>query len=69
VDEARVGTDLLGDAGEERDDVVLHLALDLGNARGVEAGARADRCKRCGGDHAAFGEHFADGESTRSQQP
>ena len=62
VDEARVGTDVLGDAGEERDHVVLHLALDLGDARGVEAGARADRCERRGGNHAAFGEHFADGE-------
>ena len=62
VDEARIGTDVLGDAGGERDHVVLHLALDLGDARDVEAGARADHCERRGGNHAALGEHLADGE-------
>ena len=62
VDEARVGTDVLGDAGGERDHVVLHLALDLGDARDVEARALADRRERRRGNHAALGEHFAGGE-------
>ena len=33
VDEARVRADELGEVGEEGDDVVLHLALDLVDAR------------------------------------
>jgi hypothetical protein len=59
VDEPRLRADVLGDVGEERDHVMADLRLDLGDARGVEAGARADRARRLGGDDAALGEHLA----------
>ena len=41
VHEARLGPDDLGEMGEKRDDVVLDLALDLVDARDVEAGIPA----------------------------
>ncbi len=33
MDEARVGADMLGEIGQEGDDVVMDLALDLVDAR------------------------------------
>jgi len=41
--EARFGSHMLGEAGEEGDHVVLDLALDLVDARDVEAAPGADR--------------------------
>ena len=41
VDEARFGADDLGEMGEEGDDVVLHLALDLVDPLDVEGRLRA----------------------------
>ena len=49
VHEARLGADELGQVSEEGDDVVLHLALDLVDARGVEDGLRAFLPDRRGG--------------------
>ena len=49
VHEARLGADDLGEMGEEGDDVVLGLALDLVDARDVELGVLAlgpDRLRR-----------------------
>ena len=61
--EARVGADDFGEMGEEGDDVVLDLALDLVDARGVE-GRRLpflpDGLRRRLRDHAEFG-HGAGG--------
>ena len=42
MDEARLRTDVLGEVGQEGDDVVLRLALDLVDARDLE-GCRAPR--------------------------
>ena len=39
MDEARLGPDALGQGAQEGDDVVLRLALDLGHARQIDAGA------------------------------
>ena len=66
VDEARVGADVLGDVGQERDHVVAHLALDLGDAR-----RRRSRRARGSSRAAPRGsrrarQHFADGESRRA---
>src|SRR2546430_1167599 len=43
MNEARLGADVLGEARQERDHVVLHLALDLVDARDVEAALLPDR--------------------------
>ena len=69
MDEARVRADVLGDAGEERDHVVLHLALDLGDARGVEAGAPADRSSAAPGITPRSASTSQTASSTRSQKP
>ena len=57
VHEARVGTDDFGEVGEEGDDVVLGLALDLVDPRHVEGGVLALGPDGFGGflrDHAEF---------------
>ncbi len=46
MDEARFGPDMLGDIGEEGDDVVPGLALDLVDARDLELAALAQRGRR-----------------------
>ena len=46
--EARFGPDMLGDAREKGDDVVLDLALDLVDARDVEAPRVAQRLRGAG---------------------
>ena len=46
MDEARLGPDMLGEVGEEGDDVVLGLALDLVDARDLELAALAHRLGR-----------------------
>ena len=56
--EARFRPDDLGQMGEEGDDVVLGLALDLLDARDVELGVLAlgpDFRRRCLGDDPEFG--------------
>ena len=56
--EARLRTDDFGEMGEEGDDVVLDLALDLVDPRGVEFRGVAllpDRLRRLFRDHAEFG--------------
>ena len=58
VHEARLGADDLGEVGEEGDDVVLDLALDLIDARDVEFGVLAlfpDRLRRVLRDDAELG--------------
>ena len=45
VDEARLGADVLGEVGEEGDDVVLGLALDLVDARDLEGAALPHRLR------------------------
>ncbi len=58
MQEARLGPDDLGDVGQEGDDVVLGLALDLVDAVGVEDGVAALLPDRLGGglgDHAELG--------------
>jgi hypothetical protein len=61
--EPRIGPDNFGEMGEEGDDVVLDLALDLVDARGIE-GRRLpflpDGLGRRFRDHAEFG-HGAGG--------
>src|SRR5690606_18938402 len=42
VHEPRLGADMLAEAGQEGDDVVLRLALDLVDARNVEAAPLPD---------------------------
>src|SRR5579885_614003 len=46
---------MLGDRGEEGDDVVLHLLLDRVDAGDVETAARPDRLDRLFGNLAEFG--------------
>ena len=56
--EARIGTDEFGEVGEEGDDVVLDLALDLVDPRDVELGVLALGLDGLGGllrDDAEFG--------------
>ena len=56
--EARLGADDFGQMGEEGDDVVLGLALDLVDPRDVEGGVLGLGPDRLGGllrDHAEFG--------------
>ncbi len=58
VHEAGLGADVLGEMGEEGDDVVLHLALDGVDARRVELGLGAlvpDDLGGLLGDEAQFG--------------
>ena len=58
VHEARLGADDLGQMGQEGDDVVLGLALDLVDPRDVEGGIPGlgpDRLGGLLGDHAEFG--------------
>ena len=62
VDPARIRSDVLRDVGQERDHIVAHLALDLGDARHVEPCTRADRSERISGDDAPLGEHLARGQ-------
>ena len=52
--EARFRADMLGEAGQERDDVVLDLALDGVDAVDVESAALADRLRRLLRDDAEF---------------
>ncbi len=52
VDEARLRPDMLGDVGEERDRLVMHLALDLADARDLELAALAQRLRHALGDDA-----------------
>ena len=57
--EARLGADDLGEVGEEGDDVVLGLALDLVDAADVEGGVlglRPDRLGGLFGDDAELGQ-------------
>ena len=56
--EARLGADDLGEMGQEGDDVVLGLALDLVDARDIEGGVLRlgpDRFRGVLRDHAEFG--------------
>jgi hypothetical protein len=58
VHEARLGADDLGEMGQEGDDVVLGLALDLVDAFDVEGrvlGLGPDRPRRLLGNHAELG--------------
>ncbi len=59
--EARRRPHVLGHVGEEGDHVVAHLALDLGDALGVEVGALADFRHRVGGYDTTRTELFTDG--------
>ena len=57
--EARLGADDFGEVGQEGDDVMLGLALDLVDARDVEGGVLALGPDGLGGvlrDHAEFGQ-------------
>ena len=49
---ARLGADMLGEVGEERDRLVMRLALDLGDARDLEGALVAHRARRALRDHA-----------------
>ena len=62
VQPAPLGPDALGDAGDEGDDVVLDLPLDLLDAGDVEAGPRLDRGEGLGGHDAALDEHLGRGD-------
>ena len=59
---ARVGADLLRERGRERDHVVAHALLDLGDARRIDRRLRADRRERRGRNQTAFRVHLADRE-------
>ena len=61
VGEAALGADVFGDAGEEGDDVVLHLALDLVDAGDVELALLAVVVGGALRDRAEFG-HRLHGE-------
>ena len=50
VDEARVGAELLLEAGEQRDHLVLHAVLDLEDAADVDAGLLPDAGQGVGRD-------------------
>ncbi len=56
------GGHFLGDGGGEGDDVVLHFALDLVNARDVEGGMLAQRARGLRGNFAGLGQRFARGQ-------
>ncbi len=62
VDVARVGPDLLGDRGQEGDDVVLDDLLDGLDPFDGEAGLGLDRPQRRSGDLAQPGPGLADGQ-------
>src|SRR5438045_4053532 len=59
MNEARLGADVLGEARQERDHVVLHLALDLVDARDVETAFVPDGLGRFLGDDALRRERVA----------
>src|SRR5438093_3241033 len=61
VDEARLLAEAVGDRAEEGIEVVVHLALVLGGAFGVIAGA-SDLLHRLDGDDTAFGPGLANGD-------
>jgi len=62
VQPAALGPDALRDVGHERDDVVLHLALDLLDAGHVEARPRADGLHRFARHDPPLGQHLARGQ-------
>ena len=59
VDEARIGADMLGQVGEEGDDVVLGLGLDLVDPRHLEGAPVAHRLGRLLWNHAQLGQGVA----------
>jgi hypothetical protein len=59
VDEARVGPQLLLEAGEESDHLVLDATLDLQDAADVDAGARPDALHGVGRDATSPGVRLA----------
>ena len=61
MDEAGLLAETVGDGAEEGVEVVVHLALVLGGASGVIAGA-SDLLHRLGGDDTALGPGLADGD-------
>ena len=62
VQPARRRPDALGHGGQERDDVVAHLGLDLGHPGRIHRGAGAEGLDGRPGNRAPIGEHLADGE-------
>ncbi len=65
VDVARVGADLLGERGGERDHIVTDALLDLGDARRIDGRLRADHLERCSRDQSALRVHLAHRELHR----